>query len=189
MSLLFKVDKKIVSPNVETLLISPYKEIWERDTTPDKRYATEDLAYIEFCASVKKSNPYSGYGEDVKKNKIKSDIITRENWREDELIVEAIKKLQVMQREASPSYNYYIAAKNAAEKIQDFFNNFDMNEVNIKTGAPIYKPKDVTSALNDTSRVLQNFNELRDKVDNEIYEATKNKGEKRISTLANPDSL
>jgi len=94
-----------------------------------------------------------------------------------------------MQREASPSYNYYIAAKNAAEKIQDFFNNFDMNEVNIKTGALIYKPKDVTSALNDTSRVLQNFNELRDKVDNEIYEATKNKGEKRISTLANPDSL
>ena len=189
MSILFKVDKKIVSPNVETLLIPPFKEIWERDTTPTKDFAIEDFAFIEFNSSVKKSNPYSGYPESVRKSKIKADIITREDWVEDELIIEGIKKLQAMQREASPSYNYYMATKNAAEKMQDFFNDFDMGEVNIKTGAPVYKPKDITSALNDTARVLQSFNELRDKVDNEVYEATKNKGEKSISALANPDSL
>ena len=42
-----------------------------------------------------------------------------------------------------------MAAKKAAEKMQQFFLNFDMNRVNIKTGMPIYKPKDITSAVAD----------------------------------------
>ena len=189
MSLLFKVEKKMVQPNVETLLISPFKEIWERDTTKDKRYALEDMAYIEFITSVKKSNPYSGYHSAKKKEKVKADIITRSNWVEDDLIKLGIKTLETMQRESSFSYNYYMSARAAAEKLQDFFNDFDMGAVNMKTGAPIYKPKDITSSITDTSRVLQNLNELEEKVDNEIYETTKNKGQKIVSMFANPESL
>jgi hypothetical protein len=189
MSFLFKVEKKMVQPNVETLMISPFKEIWERDTTKDKRYALEDMAYIEFNVSVKKSNPYSGYHSQVKKDKIKKDIITRKGWTEDELIKEGMRKLELMQRECSFSYNYYMSARNAAEKLQFFFNTFDMEAVNLKTGLPIYKPKEITSAITDTTRVLQNLNELEEKVDNEIYEVTKNKGQKSVSIFANPESL
>jgi hypothetical protein len=82
-----------------------------------------------------------------------------------------------------------MAAKSAAEKMQLFFTTFSMADVNLRTGAPIYKPKDITAALNDTSRVLENLNTLREKVDNEIFEEIKKKGQKIVSPFADPSSL
>jgi hypothetical protein len=190
MSLLFTVQSKVVSPTTESLLIFPFREIWERDDSKDKRFAIEDLSYIEFMASIQKSNPYSGYPENERPSKIIKDIITRAEWDQtDPLIQAGIIKLKEFQAEASVTYNYYMAAKSAAEKMQHFFINFSMSDVNLRTGAPIFKPKDITSALNDTSRVLENLNTLREKVDNEIFEEVKKKGQKVVSPLANPSSL
>lgn len=189
MSLLFKVEKKHVVPHTETLLVQPFKEIWERDKSETKEFATEDFTYIEFMSSVMRSNPYSGYPDSTRESKIIEDVITRSDWEPDELIKEAINKLENMQQEASPTYNYYMSAKIAAEKMQGFFNSFDMNDVNMKSGAPLYKPREITSALNDTSKVLQNLNDLKTKVDNEVYEMTKNKGQKTVSPFANPGTL
>jgi hypothetical protein len=190
MSLLFTVESKVVSPTTQVLLIPPFKEIWERDKSEDKRYAIEDFSYIEFMASIQKSNPYSGYAEHQRPEKIIKDIITREDWdQEDPLLIHGIAKLKEFQAEASVTYNYYMAAKSAAEKMQQFFIGFSMSDVNLRTGAPIFKPKDITSALNDTSRVLENLNTLREKVDNEVFEEIKNKGQKIVSPFADPNSL
>lgn len=190
MSLLFTVESKVVSPTTETLLIFPFREIWERDDSKDKRHAIEDFSYIEFMASIQKSNPYSGYPENQRPEKIIKDIITRAEWdQEDPLLLAGIEKLKEFQAEASVTYNYYMAAKSAAEKMQHFFINFSMSDVNLRTGAPIFKPKDITSALNDTSRVLENLNTLREKVDNEVFEEVKKRGQKIVSPFADPTSL
>ena len=189
MSLLFTVESKVVSPTTEVLLLYPFKEIWERDKSKDKSYAIEELSYIEFMASIQKSNPYSGYNEEDRPNKITKDIISNEDWKPDSLVSIGIDKLKEFQAEASVTYNYYMSAKVAAEKMQKFFLSFDMNELNPKTGTPIFKPRDITSALNDTSRVLENLNSLREKVDNEIFEEVKKKGQKIVSPFANPNSL
>jgi hypothetical protein len=190
MSLLFTVESKVVSPTTQSLLISPFKELWNRDTTKDKMYAIEDFSYIEFMASIQKSNPYSGYSEDQRADKIIKDIITRAEWdQEDPLILKGIEKLKEFQAEASVTYNYYMSAKVAAEKMQQFFINFSMNQINERTGAPVFKPRDITSALNDTSRVLENLNTLREKVDNEVFEEVKKKGQKIVSPFADPSSL
>jgi hypothetical protein len=190
MSLLFTVESKVVVPSTETLLIFPFKEIWEKDNSKDKRYAIEDFSYIEFMASIQKSNPYSGYPEHQRAEKIIQDIITRAEWdQKDPLLLAGIEKLKEFQAEASVTYNYYMAAKSAAEKMQHFFINFNMSDVNLRTGAPIFKPKDITSALNDTSRVLENLNTLREKVDNEVFEEIKKKGQKVVSPFADPNSL
>ena len=45
MSFLFKVVNNVVVPNTETLLISPFKEIWENDKTEDKENAMRDFCF------------------------------------------------------------------------------------------------------------------------------------------------
>lgn len=187
MAFLFTIENRIVKPNVETLLIHPFNEIWERDETPTKVEAIEDFTYIEFATSMKKSNPYAGYTEEIRREKLKADIITRDGWEEDELIKKAIDKLNTFQAEASVTYNYYMAARVAAEQMINFFTTVDIAKVNFKTGMPIYKPKDITSALMDTSKVVENLNVLKEKVEQEVYEQVKNRGQKTISQFANPD--
>lgn len=189
MSLLFKVEKKNITPNTETLLISPFKEIWERDKTKNKVSAYEDFAYIEFNASIKKTNPYAGYSESEKEKRVREDVITREKWKPDKKIKEGIKKLKQMQRDCSPTFNYYMSVKLAAEKMQDFFENFDFSDVNLKSGNPLYKPKEITSAMNDTAKTLQNLEELREKVDNELFENSKSVAGRSVSQLADPTTL
>lgn len=187
MSLLFTVENKIVRPYTETLLISPFKEIWDRDKRKDKTNAIEDFTYIEFVTSQKKSNPYKGYEEELRKIKVKEEIITRKDWKVDKLIEQGLEKIIIFQKEASFSYSYYTSAKKAAEKIKDFFDTFDMKKKNTKSGNPLYKPKEITNAINDTLTTLQNLNTMKEKVEQELFESTKTKGQKEISPFANPD--
>lgn len=190
MSVLFKVEGKVVIPHTETLVISPFKEIWERDTSPSKERAMDEFKYIEFMTSMLKTNPYAGYDEDKKQQKIISQCVTHEEFDpEDEFIKEGMDSIVRFQNEASANYSYYMAAKIGAEKMKDFFLTFDMNEVNLKTGNPIYKPRDITSALNDTSNVLSNLDKLKTKVEEEIYDEIKRRGQKDISPFANPNSI
>ena len=158
MSHLFKIEGKVVFPNPETLLISPFKDIWERDTSEGKANALEDLAYAEFMVSMLKTNPYRQYPPGKKEEVIIEAVITRKNWTPDELVTKAMHEIVDMQRKGSTTYNYYMSAKNATEKLSRFFNEVDITEVNPKTMNPIYKPRDITSALNDVVQSAQNGN-------------------------------
>lgn len=189
MSLLFQIEGKAVFPNSETLLISPFKEIWDRDRTPGKENAIQEFAYIEFMTSMLKSNPYREYPEDRKDTVIRADIITQIDWQPDDLVLQAMEKVKEWQEDGSISYTYWMSNKKAAEKMIDFFNTFDINEVNPKTLNPIYKPRDITSAIADAEKTLTTLNALKKKVDEEVFESTRNKGDKIISPFADPNSL
>lgn len=180
MAFLFVVENGVAKPNVETLLISPFKEIWERDTSKHKEQATKELTFIEFMSSKKKTNPYAGY-DDGKRFEVLKKTLFEEEWEMDTLIEQGLIKIKDFQQEASPTYQYYVSASKAAEKMRTFFNTFDINERNERNGNPIYKPSDITRALNDTDKVLQNLNSLKEKVEQELFEQTKTKGNKQIN--------
>ena len=50
-SYLFVINGYEVTPKANTLLIEPYKTIWERDKSQFKDTAKKELAYIEFTVS------------------------------------------------------------------------------------------------------------------------------------------
>lgn len=189
MAYLFQITEKIVFPTAEVLLISPFKDIWERDKTKEKHMALKEFTFIEFMTSQKKSNPYKDYPHEKRKEKLLEEIIKDVNWKPDELIFKAITKIDEFQKDASATYSYYTSTKRAADKMKKFFDNFDINERNEKTGNPIYKPRDITAALNDTERVLTNLNNLKKKVEEELYEESKMRSDKQISPFADPKSL
>jgi hypothetical protein len=188
MAFLFSINEKSVYPNAETLLISPFKEVWQRDKDKDKHIALAEFAYIEFMSSMKKSNPYRQYAPDKKEGKIIKDLLP-DGWEADDQVKMCIHRVIKFQREASSTYNYYMGAKRAAEKMTDFFNDVDINLKNEKSGNPIYKPRDITSAINDLERNLANLKALEKKVEEELYEETKNRSNKEISFFADPESL
>jgi len=171
------------------LLISPFKEIWQRDKSKGKELAISELAYIEFMSSALKSNPYREYPEDRKDTLIRKEVIRNDKWQPDTLILQALDKIKEFQKEGSLTYNYWMSNKIAIEKMIDFFTNFDMNERNEKTNTPIYKPKDITSAITDAEKTLTTLTALKSKVDEEVFTTSKVRKDKIISPFANPDSL
>jgi len=189
MSFLFSVENKIVKPSVEALLIHPFSAIWERDPSPGKVTAIQEFTYIEFMCSVKKTNVYRGYPVRERHDHLSRDIFDVGHYTPDPLVQQGMSLLDRFQKESSSTYSYYMSAKAAADKLKEFFEEFDMNEKNEKSGLPIYKPKDITNALIDTERVLQNLLSIEQKVNDEIFETIKIKGGKKVSMFADPESL
>lgn len=189
MSYLFVIEERSVYPNPETLLIEPFKSIWERDESPKKQIAIQEFSYVEFMISMLKSNPYRDYAEDMKDTKIRADIIRELDWQPDVLVKAAMEKLIEFQTEGSLTYSYWMANKKALENQIEFFLNVDVNERNFKTGNPIYKPKDIPDAVSAAEKVLTTINGLKSKVDEELFQTSKLRSNKVISPFANPDSL
>ena len=54
----------------------------------------------------------------------------------------------------------------------------------MKTGAPIYKPKDITAALQDLDKTIISLQSLEKKVEEDLFEAARIKGQKEVSVFA-----
>lgn len=179
MAFLFTVENFKATPNIETLLISPFKEIWERDVSKNKEIAIKEFSYIELYTSKKKANPFSGYSSDIRATKLKGMIFKKE-VKLDSLVNEAIVMIEQLQKEASPTYSYYSAALEAVEKMKDFLNSFDINEVNEK-GVRTFKPNEIIMAISNTPKLLENLNLLKEKVEQELFNVTKTKSNKQTN--------
>jgi hypothetical protein len=188
MAYLFIVREKAVTPTPEVLTIEPFKSIWERDTDPNKVRALNEFKYIEFLTSRLKTNPYKGYAEDLRDQKLREDCYLGDGWAPDELVTAGIDKVHEFQRDASSNYQYLLAALTAAETLKEFFINPAVLHMVNERGTPVYKPKDVTNALKDTSEIIKNLAALETKVEEELYSETKVKSGKRISPFAKMES-
>ena len=188
MAHLFKMSGKVVYPNEETLLIPIYKKIWERDKSENKEEAIKQFSYIEFMTSLLRSIPYIGYEEGRRHTQLCKDIMMNENYQPDDLVIQGMEKIVEFQRNASPTLAFYESALKGLRKLQRFFNTFNMNERTDK-GIPIYKPKEITSALLDCDKASASLDSLKKKVEEEVYEAVKTKGDKVISPFAKLSSL
>jgi hypothetical protein len=177
----FRIDNKNkVVPTAEILVVEPFKTIWENN---DKQLALLKFAYIEFMSSYKKSNPFIGYNNEVRSDKILENITTPNKAKlivADELVFQAINKYKELEIDGSPSISFYEAALNAAEKLTTFFNNLDITKIGPK-GYPLYKPADVTRALKDTNEVIKTLGSMKEKVMQELTEAAKGKSGREIN--------
>ena len=187
MAYLFIVQDNRVKPNTETLLISPFKEIWDRDSSIRKGTAILEFTYIEFMSSSLKSNPYKGY-ETVRRDQVLRDTIMEPGWQPDDLIRAAIDKVDEFQKDASSNYTLYLSAVRAKEKLQRFLDTCDLNE-RTRTNALILKPSDVSKALLDMDRVATALNLLQRKVEEDLYETTRQRANKEVSPFAKPELL
>jgi len=184
MSLLFEISGNLVRPNAETLLISPFREIWERDASKDKKRALEDLAFVEFCTSVEASNPFANFPESVREEVVRKEVVRSRGWKKDALVERAMERAVEMQEQASTVYRYYMSAKRAVEKMTDFLNTVDLDERNAKTGALLHRPSDIIRTVNDIEKTMANLKSLEERVRKEAFGTGRNRGDKRVSPFA-----
>ena len=180
---LFKVEGNLVVPTEHALIIPPYSDIWNRDKDAEKLTAKREFAYIELMCSYKKSNVFRGYSEDKRHIEILKAIYKEdaESFIVDELIKEGIKLYEKLRVEASPTLQYYLSAKIGAEKMVEWLSTFDMETTNERTGLPLYKPREITSALKDSYDVMKTLNAMEEKVNEQIFESVKTIANKEIN--------
>lgn len=188
MAYLFIVEGQAVIPTPEVLLTSPFKEIWERDKDPNKDNARAEFKYMEFMSSSLRTNPYKGYSGLQREIKVKEACNLDLDWIPDALVKTGLDVIEEFQVEASPNYQYYQSALDAANELKKFFSTPGVLRMTNDKGTPIYKPRDITSALKDTEAIITNLNGLEKKVEEELYTKKKVRSDKKISPFAKKES-
>ena len=177
---MFIVKDLKVTIDPELLLIGVYADIWNKDTSPRKETAMKNFGILYFLCSPKKSNPFYGYPEEVRREKIFEALAVKEEEFYEEEVGEALLFYEEYLNEASPSKVYYESVLNAAEKLKSFFNTIDF-DLRTKGGAPLYKPADITRALQDTDKVITTIHSLKQKVDQELFESNKTTKNRKVN--------
>ena len=172
MSYLFEIKDGVCKPKEEVLLVEPFRSIWKKD----REKAVKIFTYAELYTSKMKSNPYAGYDEEERGIRLRRDVYGDERYKIGEDEKRCIEYLDDLQTKGSPTYRYYLSQLRAIEKVREFFNTFDLNERNDRTGALMYKPKEITGALADADKIMQNLTNLRDKVEQELYVSERSRG-------------
>jgi len=178
------IENRIVKPTEEALMVTPFGDIYQRDSHRQKDLAMREFAYIEFMVSPKDTNPFFGYPvaggirhQKIYENKFK-DLY--ETWTPDELVRVGIEVYNEFYYNASPSLGFYNSVVGAVKKLQTFFDNLDMDKVNSRD-MPLYKPKEITSAIIDAENLLTKLAAMKEKVNQEIFTTVKTKGARQIN--------
>jgi len=171
MSWFFEFDGKECMPKAEILLVEPFAGMWKKD----RKKALKDFTFAELYTSKSRSNPYAGYSDEVRMEKLGLEVYGKRGMlfsSLDDDVKKCVEKLEEFQTQGSVTWRYYMSQVRAAEKLISFFDDFNLNERNEKL-APIYKPKEITSALADADKIMQNLTSLRAKVEQEMFDAVK----------------
>jgi hypothetical protein len=152
-------------------MTSPYKEIWEEDTTPTKVNAKKYFRYIELLCSPKRSNIYSQLSEEDRVPRVKKEVFNDPNYPIPHNLLMATIIYKEHLTTYSLSYNSLIAAENSLFKLQTFLTTFDP-ATKTPSGALLLKPKELILATKELPLALDRLKEAKAKVLAELTEAT-----------------
>lgn len=176
---LFTIENGVAKPSEHALLVEPFKTIWETDKSKIKGDAMKSLTYIELLCSIKKSNPFSGYDEAIRPQKVGKEVYKDEGYQPTDLEKEGINTYIEFLNEASPTLSFYRASLRAAMELKTFYDTVDLNE-RTNGGAAVYKPGDITRGLKETAEVIKSLKDLESQVQTEVVEKSKTRGQREI---------
>lgn len=138
----------------------------------DKKYKELGLKYllwVEYNSSVLGWNVYRGYG-DERCMRINSDLGVSWNIEEE---LESINRYKELERGRSMLISGYESIIKSKETLEKFISN-DMDLTKkTKSGSPLYKPKDVTSALLELEKISDMILRMWKKIEVEFEDSGK----------------
>lgn len=181
----FDIEDGRIVPNAKSLAVPEFKRLWDRDKDKGKDGAYRDLSYVVFLCDLSLDNPYRNYAEDDREKVLKRDFFAHlEGADVDDEVKAAINKYRDLQE--TVSVRLLRSAKKAAEKLAQYFDNVDFNEVD-KTGRPIYSARDVSSNLKEIGSIVKSLSMLEEQVRKEQLSSSKVRGGGDIGDYEMPE--
>ena len=169
----------LVYPSVHALLISPFREIWAQDTGVGKYNTLKKMRYVELLCSPKKTNVFYAYSEDIRPEKVKTEVFGDKDYQIDSDIVKMTIRYKELLSDASPYYQELQVAENALSKLRKFINDFNPND-KTSSGSLVLKPKELALAITGLPDARDSVEKLRSKLIADVEQVTKTRNAREV---------
>lgn len=166
----------IITP--EALSLKPFKRIWDRDKSDDKRKAIQDLSYIYFFSDPRSDYQYIIDKDDRKKAIMEGEGINKQ-WNPDKTILEGIKLYESMQPVSALLLK---DTRNLVDRLRNYLQNIDLEAVD-KNGKPIFALNTLTATIGQIPQLVTKLKEAEIAVAKDINEQSKARGQGDLSIL------
>ena len=161
------VNNKLEINEGEILLITEFKNLFNKDKTKDKKLAFKELTYIYLAIDWK--SPYNQYTELERHEEALRDSGLTEEQFNNPVFREACRKYRALQ-DSNKSIKMLNAAKTAVDRFIDYFEVIvDLNERD-QNGKPIFSAEKVMKEVSNLTKVHQELIELENAVKKELTE-------------------
>jgi hypothetical protein len=168
---LFKYEGYNITISEEALLLTPFKKIWDRDTSEDKSMATMELGFIYFFCDPRSDYQYLT-DEDERIKAIKEGEGFNKKWKPDKLIKEGIE----FYNKFKPTSSLLLEdTRVAVDKLRKMLRDIDYADVDDK-GKPIYTLNTITATIKQIPGLIKDLNEAEKAIAKEIAQSDKVRG-------------
>lgn len=171
---LFQLDKNqqvIVSP--EALTLAPFKKLWDKDKTKDKKHALADFTFM--YQMYRYSSIFQNIiNEDIRAEEIMKVVNNFQgNSPELEEACDFFKR-----RQNTLSMDLLETTKLGVQKLKDYIRNVDLEEKDPKTNKLVHDPKKVKDIVDNIGNTVESIKQIEDIVKREIEADSGMKGSK-----------
>lgn len=163
--MIFHLKNNIPTIDIVGVNMPEFRAVWLADKRRNKAKAKAEMAYIYHMVSA--SSPYFSLPEKEKESTIIDEYFPediKKTWKASDKVKAAVKRFANMPPNNSPSVRMLQAANGIADKLADYFNKVDFEEINEETGQLLHDPKRVVDTLKSLSHIINEIKELEDSV-------------------------
>lgn len=179
---LFKYEGFRIIISEEAFALKPFRDIWERDTDPNKEKALLELGYIYFMMDPRSDYQYI-VDEEERHKAVKQGEGLPSRWKPDKLIKEAM----TFYASFVPTAALLLSdTRVAVEKLRKLLREIDLNAVDDK-GKPIYTLNTITATIKQVPALAKDLDEAEKALSMEMKQTGRMRGSGEKSMME--DSL
>lgn len=165
MNRIFDINEAgLITITPEALAIKPFRDVWERDHTPNKRRAWLELSACYFLTSYSSLNSYREYKEEEKIAEVFEDIFKGEDPldTEDPIIIAAMKRMGEEDNK-SIARRALRASIKATQKLETYLEEVNLLEEDDK-GSMKHDPKKYQEVARNNHALAKSLMELEKEI-------------------------
>ena len=159
---LFEIENNVVTFAPQALILKPFKEIWDKDTTKDKSIAVNTLAFIYYMADERSDFIHILDDEQRAEEIMKFLHLPSGFSGRTKEVIRAIHYYR--QLEETTSTRLLQSTRLVLQKISEFLDNINMNERDERTNKPIHDISKITASVEKIPKLIRAINEIEREV-------------------------
>lgn len=164
---LFQVKDYKLEINPAAYSVYPFKKIWDRDKSKNKKRAIEELSYIYFMCDYK-SDFADIIDEEEKHTEIVKSCMQKEKYEPDKVVQEAMDFY--VDRQETLTMRLYRTAKIGISKIEKYIESIDLKEKDKKTGKPIHNISQINSVIKELVNTADTLEKLETRIKSDLQQ-------------------
>lgn len=168
---LFKYSGYTVSVEPEAIMLTPFKIIWDRDSSTNKSLAMQEFAYIYFMGDPRSDYQYL-IDEKERSKEIIKGLGMPIRWKPDKAVKDALRFYQSFK---PVSAGLLEDTRVAVDKLRQLLRDIDLKAQDDK-GKPIYTLNTITATIKQIPGLVKDLDEAEKTLSKDIIAEAKARG-------------